>query len=82
MKTIFLQFDIRDGERTHTHKVLFNTKCKNLEFAVQYYIAHFWGESYFQDGAWWAWNGEIAMKCQSWAEVPAEDLKIINKYFI
>lgn len=82
MKTIFLEIKIRDGEREYSYRVLFTTKCKNLDFAVQYYIAHFWGKSYLEDGVWWAWNGEISMSCKHYKEVNAHDLKVLNKYFI
>lgn len=81
-KNIFLEMKIRDGEREYRYRVLFSTRCKNLEFAVQYYIAHFWGESYREDDYWYAFGGEIAMRCTTWEIVPDKELKIASKYLI
>ena len=82
MTNLFINLVIRDGERTYEYKVIHHTKCNNLEFAVQYYAAHFWGYSELDGSEWIAWSGEIAISVDSWKIIPNEDLKILNKYMI
>ena len=45
IKYLFIILEVQDGEHCHTHKVLHTTRCKSIEFAAQYYAAHFWGYS-------------------------------------
>ena len=89
MRVVFIELSIQDGEREHNHRVLLHTKCENLDFAVQYYAAHYWGESELyrspfskKNTHWLAWGGEIAIRVDSYKEVPPEDLKVLNKYII
>ena len=43
IKYLFIHLEIQDGERRHDHKVLHITTAKNLNFAVEKYVATFWG---------------------------------------
>lgn len=79
-KYLLLNLDIQNGEYEHQHTILLSTRCTNLEFAVQYYIAHFWSDGYHSDGKWW-WNGgELACKRYSYKEVEEADVPILKSY--
>ena len=80
-KYLFITLSIRDGEREHTHRVLHTTKCKNIDFAAEYYAAHFWGESELCDGAWYAWGGEIAIKLDSVKQITYPEYQYLNELF-
>lgn len=43
MKRLFIHIEIQDGERVHDHKVITTTKCECTEFAVDWYVSHYWG---------------------------------------
>ena len=80
MTHLFLTIEIREGEYEHTHKILLTTECKNLEFAAQYYTAHYWGYGTrdFKD-EWWWWYDHCG-RLESWEIVPKKDYKILKKY--
>ena len=82
MTHLFIHLVIQDGERQHDHKVLHTTKCKNLDFAVEWYVAHFWGlgERWFNDDRWFFWGGEIAGELKSYSELTEDEFNILNKY--
>lgn len=82
MKYLFIVLQIHDGERTHTHRVLHTTKCKNINFAAQYYAAHFWGESERDiDDTWTAWGGEIDIELEKVVELTEEKYNELHKLF-
>ena len=84
MKHLFIELEIREGEREHTHRVLHTTRCKDLDFAAQHYAAHYWGESFrYQrtDKHWYAHGGEIAIRVYRWKELTAEEFKVIRELF-
>lgn len=78
---LFISLSIQDGEREHTHGVLHQTKCEHLDFAVQYYAAHFWGYSYLLDGAWYAWGGEIAIEVDHYKEIDSAVYSLLHNLF-
>ena len=77
---LFIELNVQDGEREHTHKVLHTTKCQNLDFAVQWYLAHFWGESTWQDNAWYAWGGEIAISLSRYKVLTDKEFEMLNQF--
>lgn len=79
MRYLFINIKIQEGEHQHNHKVLLQTKCNNLDFAAQYYIAHYWGYGQLQD-KWWWWDGVHAEKLDHWKEVSLSEYEILNKY--
>lgn len=82
MKYLFIQINIRDGERVHNHRVVIQTKCKNLRFAAQYYIAHYWGESKHDgEGSWYAHGGEIALTLDFFKVISKSTYKLLNNLF-
>lgn len=85
MKTryIFLSLNSQDGERSHTHRVLFTTKCESLEFAVTWYILHFWGkgEAVREDGIVEFDCGEIAVEYDFAKEITREEYEFMSNLF-
>ena len=81
MTHLYIEITVQEGEFEHTHKILHTTNCENLEFAVQWYCAHFWGygERDFKD-TWWWWDGVHCGRVYSWEIVPEEDFEVLSKY--
>lgn len=79
MRHIFINIKILNGEFEHNHKVLISTKCTNLQFAVNWYTAHFWGYGKLED-RYWEWDCGLWGRVYYWEEVPEEDFKVLNKY--
>ena len=80
-KYLFITLSIRDGEREHTHRVLHATKCKNIDFAAEYYAAHFWGPSSREDGGWSAWGGEIFIEVSKVTELTPSEYEYLYGLF-
>jgi len=83
MKYLYIELEIQDGERNHTHRCLHTTKCKNINFAGEYYTAHFWGfsERTFNDNAWYAHAGEIAIECVDVKELTKPEFDFLHYIF-
>ena len=81
MTHLFIEITVQEGEFEHTHKILHTTNCINLEFAVQWYCAHFWGygERDFND-EWWWWDGIHCGRVECWEIVSDEDFEVLSKY--
>ena len=43
-KHLYIQLLIQDGDVEYIRHVVTSTKCQDLNFAVIWYVAHFWGE--------------------------------------
>lgn len=62
LRYVYLEMTIQQGEFEHQHRILFATRCSSVEFAVKWYIAHYWGCAE-RDGGNTVWlNGEMAVK--------------------
>ena len=83
LKYLFIHIKIQDGEREHDHRVLHTTYANNLDFAVERYVASFWGwgERLHNDDVWY-WNGgEFAGRLESYKELSKKEYYKINKLF-
>lgn len=80
-KKLFIELDVRDGERVHTHRVLTETTCEDINFAGQWYASHYWGETYRDGNSWYAWGGEIAITLKEVKELTKDEFKLLNKIF-
>lgn len=87
-KHLYIRLNVRDGEREHTHHCVTSTECENLDFAVAWYAAHFWGQgtiekqTYVSGGVkgWFVWfDGEITVTVETWKELTPEEANILNK---
>ena len=84
MKHLYIELEVQDGERRHTHRVLHNTNAENILFAAEWYVSHFWGNGR-SDGRpfnneWWWFCGEYAARLVRVVEVPPDDHKVLRKY--
>ena len=80
MKYLYIEIEVREGEYEHNHRVLHTTNCKSLEFAVEWYTAHFWGYgSRDFDDDWWWWNGEHCGRTYKWKELTKEEYEFMNR---
>lgn len=80
-KKLFIELNVRDREREHTHRVLTETNCEDINFAGQWYASHYWGESYRDGNSWYAWSGEIAITLKEVKELTNNEFKLLNKIF-
>lgn len=81
MKHLFIQLAIQDGEREHTHRVLHTTNAQNINFAAEYYAAHYWGYSYKDNNRWYAWGGEISIQVEKVQELTQEEFDKLSNLF-
>lgn len=86
MKYLFITLEIQDGERVHTHRVLETTNCKNINFAAEYYAAHYWGygERTFKDmdnHAWFFHGDEIAIDVENVKELTKSEFDYVYNLF-
>ena len=61
VRYVYLEMEIHQSEFQHDHRVLFVTHCENIEFAVRWYIAHYWGEAE-RDGSLIWLNSDMIIK--------------------
>ena len=81
MTHLYIEIEIQEGEFEHTHKILHTTNCENLEFAVQWYCAHFWeADDIYHDEDWWWWDYVHCGRVSKWKTVSEKDFKILSKY--
>jgi len=80
MKYLYIRIQIQDGAREHTHHCLHTTNCQNLDFAVEWYVAHFWGQGKRDDDLWW-FDDEITARFENWKELTKEEYYYLNNLF-
>jgi len=86
MKYLYIRINFADGNREHTHHCIHTTNCQNLDFAVEWYVAHFWGEGVLDrdkdknDWCWW-FDGEATARLENWKELTKEEFDMLNNLF-
>lgn len=80
-KYYFLELELQDGMREHTHKLLFETKAKNPEFAILRFITSYWGQGEWdkQDKVCW-FDGEFTIFNWKFVEIPNHEIETLKKY--
>lgn len=84
MKYLFIELNIRDGEREYEYRCLHTTSCENLDFAAEWYAAHFWGDSNldrYSKCRWEAWGGEISIGLEKYKELTKNEYDYLNELF-
>ena len=84
IKYLFLRFDIQDGERTHQHKVLTQTKAVDIKFAIRRYLSTYWGEGYYDkyNKLWYYWDDEISLKFITYEILTKQEYDFLSKFLI
>lgn len=84
IKYLFLRFDIQDGERTHQHKVLTQTRANNVEFAIKRYLSTYCGEGYYDkyNKLWYYWDDEISLKFITYEILTKQEYDFLSKFLI
>jgi len=81
IRYLFIHLEVKDGERTHNHRVLHTTRAKDLNFAVERYVSTFWGFGKVdKQSRWWDY-GECAGRLKSFTEISREDYEMLNYLF-
>ena len=77
-KYLYIRLKVQEGEREHIHHCLHITKCNNINFAGDWYAAHFWGESTRDNDTWYACNNEIAISLKEVKELSKKEFEFLD----
>lgn len=79
---LLIVIKIQEGEFTHTHHCLYTTNCKNTDFAVQWYIAHYWGYGKLdKSNESWSWdNGVHSGRLYRYHILNDEEFAFLSKF--
>lgn len=76
VKYIYLEMTIQHGEYQHEHRVMFATSCTNIEFAVCWYIAHYWGEAERDEELIWL-NSEMVLESYTVKQLKLSEYRVM-----
>lgn len=80
IKYLFLVIQSNNIEYEYLHKVALETKCKNIDFAVDWYLAHFYlNAEYDKFTDYWT-NNEIFWKKLKVIQIPKSDYDLLKTY--
>lgn len=81
MKYLTIRIESKIGEYEYDTTILHTTNANNLDFAVNRFVARFWGRPIDRDGdVWYFYNGEVASKLISYEEVTEKEYNFLQKY--
>jgi len=80
MKYLYIELEVQDGERRHTHRCLHTTPGENINFAAQRYAYQFWGEPDGHNDEWWDLY-DIAIRLRKVTELTKEEYELMRKIF-
>lgn len=87
-KHLYIRLKVTDGEREHTHHCVTSTSCNSLDFAVVWYVMHFWGHgdiekrNYVSSGSkgYLVWfDGEITVELEKWKLLNSDEANFLNE---
>lgn len=81
MKYLFITFKVQNGEYTHIHRVLHETKAENIQFAAQRYVSSFWGRGQRENNYWWFF-GEIVAELKFVQEISKPEYDFLSNLFV
>lgn len=81
IKYLFIELEVREGERTHNHRVLFQTKLDNVVDAVDDYASNYWGESTKEGDFFMACNDEISIRICKYKLLDKKTYDIMHDIF-
>jgi len=77
MKYLYIELDVQDGERRHTHSCLHTTTGKNINFAAERYAYTFWGKPVGHNDEWWDLN-DIAIRVSNIKELTKKEFYFMD----
>lgn len=76
---LYLQLNIQDGYREHTHRVLHTTRAENIHFAAQRYAARYWSRGRLEDrDSWIECNGQIAVRLEKVKKLTEREYRFLE----
>ena len=72
MKYLYIDLLVVEGERGHNHRVITQTSEEDTDKFVEEYASSYWGESWEEDGVYYAHGGEIAIEVFKFKEIDEE----------
>ena len=81
IKYLFIDLEVREGERTHNHRVLIQTKLENVADAVEDYASDYWGESTKEENFFMACNDEISIRVRKYKLLDKKTYDIMHDIF-
>lgn len=80
MKYLYIELEVVDGERTHTHRNVITTSAKNINFVAERYAASYWGECDGHEDEYWDYF-DIMIKVEKVKEISKNLYNELNKLF-
>ena len=80
-KYLFVTLKVVDDGREYTQRCLLQTLCKDLEYAAQYLAAHFWDDSWLENGIWYSHGGGVATKVEDYKQLTYQEYEIVDRIF-
>lgn len=72
MKYLYIDLLVIDGGREHNHRLVTQTSEEDIDKFVEEYASSYWGESWEEDGVYFAHGGEIAIAVFKHKEIDEE----------
>jgi len=87
IKYLFISILVYDGEMRHDHRVVIMTRAKDINFAAQYYVAHYygfgkWEYNFFDEIIWLFHGGSIMASIKNVQEITKEEFYRFNELFV
>ena len=82
VKYLFISILVFDGEMRHDHRVITMTRAKNIEFAAQNYVAHYYGYGERDHNDWSFHGGTIIARLVNYEEITKEEYYRLNELFV
>lgn len=81
MKYLLITLEVREGEKSHTHRNLYMTNATNVGFIGEYYAARYWGHATRDNkDAWWYFD-TLATRLLDCVELTAKEYMSMQKIF-
>jgi len=81
MKYLLITLEVREGEKTHTHRNLYMTNATNVGFIAEYYAARYWGHATRDNKDGWWYFDCLATRLLDCVELTAKEYMSMQKIF-
>ena len=80
IKYLFLIIQSNNIGYEYFHKILLKTKCKNIDFAVDWYLAHFYSNAEYDKFIECWTNGEVDWKKLKVVQISKSNYDLLKTY--